>query len=118
MEKEKSHLLREPYGDAIVIRFRDRKILDELVIKEIGDELIELIEKHNKTKLLVNFEGVDYLSSAALGKLITLNKKAQAANGKLKLCCINPTIVEVFKITKLDQLFDICDTQESALATF
>ena len=42
-------------------------------IQEIGEELFGMIEK-GKTKMLLNFDNVDYLSSAALGKLITLNK--------------------------------------------
>jgi anti-sigma B factor antagonist len=36
----------------------------------------------------------------------------------LKLCCIRPEIYEVFSITKLDQQFDIKETQEDALAAF
>ena len=117
MEK-KRRLLVEPYGDVSVVQFMEKKILDELSIKEIGDELFELVDTHHKTRLLLNFEQVEYLSSAALGKLITLNKKVRAANGELRLCKIHPDIAEVFRITKLDKLFDICQTEEEALAKF
>ncbi len=117
MEK-KRRLLVEPRGDVSVVQFMEKKILDELSIKEIGDELFELVDVHKKTRLLLNFEQVEYLSSAALGKLITLNKKVRAAKGELRLCKIHPDIAEVFRITKLDKLFDICDTEEEALAKF
>ncbi len=50
---------------------------------------------------------MEYLSSAALGKLITMEKKVKAAKGKLRLCCIRPEIYEVFAITKLNRLFKI-----------
>lgn len=118
MEKKKRRLLCEPHGDVTVVYFTERKILDELNIKEIGEELFDLVETHNKKKLLVNFENVEYLSSAALGKLITLNKRVRAADGQLRLCRISPTIFEVFRITKLDKLFNIFDTEDSALASF
>ncbi len=118
MEGRKQRLLIEPRGEVTIITFVDKKILDETNIQDIGDELFELVEKHYKIKLLLNFENVEYLSSAALGKLITLNKKVKAENGKLKLCAIRPQIYDVFKITKLNKLFEIHDTEERALARF
>ncbi|MFH0963250.1 MAG: STAS domain-containing protein [Planctomycetota bacterium] len=118
MDGRKQRLMVEPRGEVTIVTFVDKKILDESNIQDIGDQLFELIEKHYKIDLLLNFENVEYLSSAALGKLITLNKKVKAENGKLKLCCIRPQIYDVFKITKLNKLFEIHDTEERALARF
>ena len=105
-------------GEVAVVRFRDQKILDDLNIQELGQELFGLVEGENRSKLLLNFSGVDFLSSSALGKLITLDKKVKAAGGMLKLCRIRPEIYEVFAITKLNRLFDIKDEEADALAAF
>jgi anti-sigma B factor antagonist len=105
-------------GEVTVVRFVDRKILDEATIQEIGHELFHLVEEENRTKLLLNFAAVEFLSSAALGKLITLDKKVKAHGGKLKLTNIRPEIYEVFAITKLNKLFDIQDDETDALAAF
>jgi anti-sigma B factor antagonist len=105
-------------GDVTVVRFVDRKILDEGNIHEMGQELFALIEEENKKKLLLNFSQVDFLSSAALGKLITLDKKVKAHQGKLRLSNIRPEIYEVFAITKLNKLFDIKDDEGAALTAF
>jgi anti-sigma B factor antagonist len=105
-------------GDVTVVRFVDRKILDEANIQELGVELFQLVEEENCKKLLLNFSNVDFLSSAALGKLITLDKKVKAHDGKLKLSNIRPEIYEVFAITKLNKLFDIKDDEADALASF
>lgn len=105
-------------GDVTVIRFKDRKILDESNIQEMGQELFSLVEDDKRDKLLLNFTAVDFLSSAALGKLITLDKKVKANSGTLKLCNIRPEIYEVFAITKLNKLFDIRDDEAAALAAF
>jgi anti-sigma B factor antagonist len=105
-------------GDVTVVRFVDRKILDELNIQELGQELFQLVEEENKTRLLLNFHQVEFLSSAALGKLITLDKKVKAHGGKMKLSNIRPEIYEVFAITKLNKLFDIKDDEADALAAF
>jgi anti-anti-sigma factor len=105
-------------GDVTVVRFVDRKILDELNIQELGQELFQLVEEDKKTRLLLNFQQVEFLSSAALGKLITLDKKVKAHGGKMKFSNIRPEIYEVFAITKLNKLFDIKDDEADALAAF
>ena len=105
-------------GDVTVVRFVDRKILDEANIQELGKELFQLVEEENRQKLLLNFSSVEFLSSAALGKLITLDKKVKAASGKLKFSNIRPEIFEVFAITKLNKLFDIKEDEADALAAF
>lgn len=105
-------------GDVSVVRFRDQKIIDNLNIQELGRELSSLVEVDKRGKLLLNFSAVEFLSSAALGKLITLDKKVKAATGVLKLCQIQPEIYEVFAITKLNRLFEIKEDEADALASF
>ena len=101
-----------------VVRFSDRKILDELIIQELGQELFALVEDEDCSNLLLNFTNVEFLSSAALGKLISLHKKVERASGTLKLSNIRPEIFEVFRITRLNEKFNIKDDQETALAEF
>lgn len=105
-------------GDVTVVRFVDRKILDEANIQELGRELFQLVEEEHRERLLLNFSSVEFLSSAALGKLITLDKRVKAHGGALKLSNIRPEIYEVFAITRLDKLFDIKEDEADALAAF
>jgi len=105
-------------GDVTVVRFRDRKIVEDINIQQLGQEMFQLVEVDNRDKVLLNFSSVDFLSSAALGKLITLDKKMKAHGGALKLSNIRPEIYEVFAITKLNRLFDIKDDEADALAAF
>ncbi len=108
----------EQIGDVTVVNFIDRKILDEQNIQVIGEQLFGLVDEEGCRKLLLNFGNVEFLSSAALGKLITLNKKLQAAKGRLILCNIDPQIHEVFEITKLDKFFNIQKEEQTALQAF
>jgi anti-sigma B factor antagonist len=105
-------------ADVSIVHFVDRKILDEANIQELGRELFHLVEEEQRKKLLLNFSNVEFLSSAALGKLITLDKKVKKMSGQLKLSNIRPEIYEVFAITKLNKLFDIKDDEADALAAF
>ncbi len=108
----------EDIGDVTVVSFTDKKILDEQNIQIIGEQLFSLVDELGRKKLLLNFVNVEYMSSAALGKLITLNKKVQAVAGKLVLCNIDPQIREVFEITKLDKLFIIRGDEQEGLQMF
>ena len=92
----------EEVGDATIARFIDKKILDETNIQIIGNQLFGLVEEDGRKKIILDFSNVEYLSSAALGKLITMDQKVRAAQGKLRLCCIRPEIYEVFTITRLN----------------
>lgn len=100
------------------VEFADRKILEELSINEIGEQLASLVDEHAPINLLLDFKNVDHLSSAALGMLITLNKKITSQRAQLKMSGINPQIYEVFEITKLHKVFDIYDTAAAAKAAF
>lgn len=108
----------EDIGEVTVVNFIDRKILDEQNILKIGEDLFSLVDELGRRKILLNFGNVEYLSSAALGKFITLNKKVAAAGGKLVLCNIDPQIYEVFEITKLNKLFNIQKEEQAALQAF
>jgi anti-sigma B factor antagonist len=101
-----------------VIRFVDHKILDPVNIQELAEELFSLVEEDDHNQLLLNFADVDFLSSAALNKLISLNNKVQRAQQQLKICSLRPEIYEVFVITRLNQMFEIKDDEASAIAEF
>ncbi|HMO87055.1 MAG TPA: STAS domain-containing protein [Lacipirellulaceae bacterium] len=99
-----------------VVRFKDHKIIDPETIMELGQELFDLIDRDQRQKIVLNFARVEFLSSAALGKLITFHKKAQRSGAQIILTDIAPEIYPVFTITNLDKLFKIKDREADALA--
>lgn len=103
-------------GTVSVVTFNDTKIIDEQEIQELGQELYDLVEKDERAKIVLNFAAVEFLSSAALGKLISFEKKARTRKTKLILTNIRPEIYEVFAITKLTKLFTIKEDEADALA--
>ncbi len=105
-------------GDVTLVTFTTNKILDDQIIQAVGEQLFSLVDTMGKRNILVNFTKVEYLSSAALGKLISLHKRVLSAKGKLALCCIAPSIFEVFEITGLKKVFKVFDTEQEALESF
>ena len=100
------------------IEFVDRNILDEANIQQIGEEITQIIDAQTQPKILISFDNVDHLSSAALGTLITINNKVRGKDGQLRLANIDKQIYEVFVITKLNKLFQIHEATEQAMASF
>ena len=105
-------------GSVMVIRFGEHRILDEASVKKFGDELFQVAERGDCKNVLLNFTGVDGLSSAMLGVLLMLRKKIDAKQGKLKLCLVGREIMEIFHATKLGKLFEILGTEQQALHAF
>ena len=105
----------EDINDVSVVRFVQERIIDESDIQQLGEELYSLA---TNSAILLNFEDVKFLSSAALGKLIKLDKKVKENNGKLVMSNIRPEIYDVFTITRLHKVFVIADSQDDALAGF
>lgn len=118
MTTKDSRLVVSEIDDITKIEFVDRNILEESSIQQIGEELSAIIEASSTPKILISFDKVEHLSSAALGTLITVNTKVKQKGGQLRLSNIDKQIYEVFVITKLNKLFQIHDSNEKAMASF
>ena len=118
MSEEKSQLVVRENQDVCVVEFEEKKILEELSIQQIGDELTGLVDSRPNIKMVLNFRNVEHLSSAALGMLINLRNRVNEKDGQLRLSNIKPQIFEVFKITQLHKLFEIHETAAQAINAF
>jgi anti-anti-sigma factor len=90
-----------------VVNFTDRTLGDDHTSHAIGERLCRLAEEVGGRQLLLNLGNVEHLSSVGLSQLITCHKKMRAAGGRLVLCNLNPPLTEIFRTTRLDELFDI-----------
>ncbi len=88
MDEALKTILIEKQGRITIMRFKESDILDQINIQEIGEEMYKVVDAEPGIKLIVDFRGVEYLSSTALGKLITLKRKVDTQKGKLLLCNI------------------------------
>ena len=98
--------------------FEDARILDETKIEQVFNDLMDMLNKTTEERVILNFNNVKFMSSSMLGKLIQVNKKCGEFKVKMKLCSIDPEIRQVFKITKLDKLFDIEADEAAARKAF
>ena len=101
------YLLIEPvYGD-VVITFKDSQLVKEDHLRKIEADILQLGESEPGTNMTLDFKKVQFMSSAALGFLVKLQKNITLGRGSLKLRNMSKQIYEVFKITKLHKVFTI-----------
>jgi len=117
-ERKLKLLTSETIGNVGVVRFATSRILDASNVDQIGEEFTHLVKEEKMTKMVVNFQNIEYMSSAVIGKLITLNKSVASAGGKVKFCCIDEGVMEIFTIMRLDKLIKIYENEEEALDSF
>ena len=105
-------------GDVLVVYFSEAKILDDARIQLVGKELLEVVKRAEKLKMVINFQNVAFMSSAMIGKLIQMRTKCKEEKVELKCSNVNPKIMEVFKITNLTKLFEFYDDEATAVKAF
>ena len=99
-----------------VIEFKSPSLMDPLELEQIGQQLYRLVDEEDRRKIILDFEKVQYLSSQAIGIVLTMNKKlGSLKNSKLVLCGVGPRLMELLKITRLDRLLTVKPTQREAL---
>ncbi len=101
--------------DATIVTFVDEKILEEMDIQALQASIMSVVEEVERINLILDFSNVQFLSSAVLGLLMRISKKVYERGGQLKLCNISPRIYEIFKITRLNQIFDIHEDVDRAI---
>ncbi len=70
------------------------------------------------SKIVIDFEKLEYLSSSGLRAIISVEKKLKEKGGKLVLANMSETVENLFNITRLYDLFVIRKTLSEALACF
>lgn len=103
-------------GDMTVVEFRTASLMNPAELERLSTALYRLADDEGRHQLLLDFTPVKYLSSQAIGIIITLNKKAtQQEGGRLVLCGVNESLMKLLKITRLDRILKIVPTRDDAM---
>lgn len=87
--------------------------LDSNTASKLEKKIIPIISGGCE-KMLIDFAGLNYISSAGLRTLLLTAKKMQAVRGKLALCNMQDFIREVFELAGFTAIFEIYDSCHKA----
>ena len=102
----------EKVNDVLVVDVEGQLIVGNR--QELKQKVLEELD-NGETKFVVDFEKTGYIDSSGLGVLVSLSKKIREQGGELRLANLNEDLRTLFELTKLDTLFQIADSRESAL---
>lgn len=110
-----SRIMIQTIGRVTIVDFIDAAIMDTLQIQQIASELYDLVDKQDRKQILLDFTNVKFLSSQTLGVMLNLHKKLTERKGWLGVCGLKEELHKVFKLTRLDKLFNFYEDEEQAL---
>lgn len=76
------------------------------------------LRSNGSKKILLNFENLDFISSAGLRVLLANAQELKNAGGELRVCHLNADVKEVFDISGFSTLLNVFDDKDGALAGF
>ncbi|WP_243156038.1 STAS domain-containing protein [Clostridium sp. C2-6-12] len=92
-------------GNNVSINIAKNFVVDE--VAEFRTKINKLIEEGNKD-FIINFSECIFIDSTGLGALVSIYKKCAEKGGSIKLKSLNPEVLKLFQLTRLDKIFDIC----------
>lgn len=102
-------------GDVLILRMNGR--LDAVSSPTAERKVFDYINngQHN---LLLDFSGIDYLSSAGMRMLLSVTKKLKTLSGKLVLFAVTSNVMDVLKMSGFDHVLELAKTEDDALRKF
>ena len=110
------------------MKIETRKVYDVLVVDmsgrldshssgDAGDRVVE-IAQGGDTKVLLNLEKLDYVTSAGLRVILRGAKLLEGKRGELKICNANDGVKNVLETSGFNSLIRLYDTEKEAFAAF
>jgi anti-anti-sigma factor len=104
------------FADTLVVKPAGR--IDHRSAAELEAALLPLVAQAgaNKSPLVLDFAGVDYISSVGLRVLMIAARQMRAAGARLSVAALQSVVAEIFGISRFDKVLVVCATLEDALS--
>lgn len=112
-------LIVQRYDNIVLAKVAKERLLEPLVIAALADDLnAEVLRSTQRLSLVLDLADVGYLSSAMIGKLVAVNKGVKALKGRMAIAGLKPPLLQMFKVTGLDKLFEFAPEAEQIILTY
>jgi anti-anti-sigma factor len=102
-------------GVAVITLLESASIIEGDKVDALTKELFDLLEDKQFTYILLNLFHASYMSSAMLAQLVRLHRKMENLKGKVRFCCLQPSVMDAFRVSQFDRLFEIFGDELTAL---
>jgi len=103
-------------GDITILQLKGQMVLDDgdIPLRKDIDSLIE----HGHVNLVFDMRDISRLDSAGIGTLVSSYLATHRHGGTVKLLHVPPRAGTLLKISHLDDVFEIYDTEDAAMRSF
>ena len=106
-------LERQDFGDVTVLRMRVQTLSADATTESLFEQAYAVVDDAGRSRLVLNLEGVVFLASLALGKLVRLLQRIRKARGRIVLCKLSRNLDDVLRIALPDVFLTYSDEQEA-----
>ena len=99
-------------ADLLIVRPLEKRI-DAATAMDFKQKMSEWINSGNR-RIVLNLSEVDFMDSSGLGAIISSLKKI-GDDGNMVICGVKETLMSLFRLTRMDRVFDIFPSEEEAL---
>lgn len=103
---------QEEVGGVVCVKMRGR--LDAGSTPDAEKVLAQILDE-GKLKVLLNLDGLEYISSVGLRVILTLVKELGLKGGKVVLCCLSEYVREIFEVSGFTAIIPIADSIDTGL---
>ena len=100
-------------GDVLVVKLYESR-LDSYVATEFRDEM-DRFAKQGNSQIVLDLSVVEFVDSSGLGAIVTTQKRL-GTDRDLVICGANDPVTRLFKLARLDKIFQIVGDEDEALA--
>jgi len=108
-------VVMQEYGDIVSFKPNVSR-LDASQAVEFKDNLLQQVTV-GKIRLLLNLSEVTFIDSSGLGAIISALRRV-GVKGDVKLCCVADQVMEMLRLTRLDKVLEVFDSEETGIANF
>lgn len=103
----------EDKGDLTIVRCVSEK-LDALIAPELKTLFLHH-SNNGSNKFVIDLSHVKYCDSSGLSALLVGNRIIKEKEGSLNIFGLNPMVEKIISISQLDTVFNISESEETAL---
>lgn len=97
----------------LIVRPLEKRI-DASSATDFKGKMVDWINSGN-SRIVLDLSGVDFIDSSGLGAIVS-SLKTIGTNGDLVICGLRDTVMSLFRLTRMNRVFQIFASEEEALS--
>lgn len=99
--------------DLLIVRFNEKR-LDARAAADFRSRISSSLQDPVK-KMVINLSETEFIDSSGLGAIVAI-LKSLGNGGKVAVCSEQEPVTQMFKLTRMDQIFNVLTCEEDAVA--